>query len=180
MTDVVTTPGSEQRFNLQDGQRPITFEGWKIAEADSQNGNDYRWTELTLYKTLTGRYVLEKVGRSDVFHSDACKRRSKGVKFEDLDAAVSEEDEATLDDLADLFVPCEECRPAWNTAPVWVERDISAVAVFDSPEKLVQSLFRRDNDNMKFLSRVSRGLLEQASLHDEGVKQVMSSPADVT
>lgn len=177
MSDGQMTPGTEERFNVRDGQRPLTFQGWKIAEADSQSGEDVRWTELTLYKTLTGKYVLEKIGRSDVFHSDACTRRSKGVKYDDLESAVPEDDDTALED---IFVPCEDCKPSYDDAPVWAERDISAVAVFESPETLVTSLFRRNPDNMKFLSRVSRALLDEASRHDDGIEKVMSSPADVT
>lgn len=179
MTDGLMVTGSEERFNVKDGQRPLTFQGWKIADADSQSGSDVRWTELTLYKTLSGRYVLEKIGRSDVFHSDACKRRSKGVKFTSLDDALGDVEESDLD-VEEIFVPCTECHPSFDDEPVWAERDISAVAVFESAEKLVQSLFRRDNDNMKFLSRVSRALLDEAALHDVDIKMVMSSPADVT
>lgn len=168
-----------ERFNLKDGQRPITFMGWKLAEADSQSGTDIRWTELTLYKTLNGRYVLEKIGRSDVFHSDACKRRSKGVKFGSLDIAAENEldDDVTLEE---VYVPCEDCKPSFDDEPVWVERDISAVTLAESAEKLVESLFRKDNDNMKYLSRVSRALLEKATEADSDVKTVMSAQVDVT
>lgn len=174
MTSGLAASGSEQRFNVKDGQRPLTFMGWEIARADSQSGSDVRWTELTLYRTLNDRYVLEKIGRSDVFHADTCRRPSKGVRFEVLEDAVDEEED--LDD----FVPCVECKPNTDVSPVWVEQDISAVALFESPEKLVASLFRRENDNMKFLSRVSRTLLEEAAQQDEGIKKVMLSPADVT
>jgi hypothetical protein len=177
-TDGMMTEGTEQRFDVKDGQRPLTFVGWMIASADSQSGRDVRWTELTLYKTLTGRYVMEKIGRSDVFHADRCQRRSKGVRHDVLDDALPEEDSDL--ELESVFVPCPDCRPSYDESPVWVERDIAAVAVFESPEKLVQSLFRKDSDNMRFLSRVSRSLLEEAATRDEGIASVMSSPADVT
>jgi hypothetical protein len=179
MADGLMTSGTEKRFDLKDGQRPITFLGWELGSANSQTGTDVRWTELALYKTLSGRYVLEKIGRSDVFHTDACTRRSKGVRYDDLEAAVSEDEDPDTD-IEDLFVPCKECNPSYDDVPVWVERDIAAVAVFDSADKVVQSLFRNDRDNMRFLSRVSRSLLEEAALHDDGIKEVMSSPADVT
>lgn len=179
MTDVTDgmTEDTAQRFDVKDGQRPLTFEGWMIASADSQSGHDVRWTELTLYKTLTGKYVLEKMGRSDVFHADRCQRRSKGVKHESLELALDDDQD---DPLESYFAPCPDCHPAYDESPVWIERDISAVAVSESPEKLVASLFRKDNDNMRFLSRVSRALLEEAAKHDGGIATVMSSPADIT
>jgi hypothetical protein len=176
MTETMTED-TAQRFEVKDGQRTLTFSGWLLAEADSQSGHDVRWTELTLYKTLTGKYVLEKIGRSDVFHADRCKRRSKGVKFDTLEYALSDDQD---DALEAYFQPCDQCRPAYDEEPVWVERDISAIALFDAPTALVDSLFRRDGDNMRFLSRVSRNLLDQAKLRDTGIDEVMRTPTDVT
>ncbi len=183
MTTGIAPDGTEERFNVKDGQRPLTFVGWKIAEADSQSGNDARWTELGLYRTLTGKYVLEKVGRSDVFHSDNCKRKSKGVKFETLEDAAEDTDEA----LEDIFVPCSQdrgngphCNPSYGESPVWVERDISAATVLETAEQVVDALFRRESNNTRFLSRVSRALLEDAAKNDEDIKRVMSVPSDVT
>src|SRR3954467_12138566 len=98
MTVGIELDGTEERFNVKDGQRNLTFMGWQVAAADSQSGNDVRWTELTLYKTLTGKYVLEKVGRSDVFHSDKCTRRSKGEKHGDLEDAAGPEGDEALED----------------------------------------------------------------------------------
>lgn len=168
--------GTEQRFDLRDGQRPITFVGWMVANADSQSGTNPRWTELSLYRTITGRYVLEKIGRSDVFHSPGCKRKS-GAFFESLDHALEADQDRAEDD---AYVPCDICKPDFAQQPVYVERDISAVAVYAEPEQLVDALFRKDADNMRYLSRVSRELLDEAASRDEGIAGVMSSPADIT
>lgn len=46
----------------RDGQRNLTFQGELIAEAHGrwQNGREQnRWTDLTLYKTAGGKYVLQ-------------------------------------------------------------------------------------------------------------------------
>lgn len=177
MTVEIEPDGTEERFNVRDGQRTLTFVGWKIAEADSQVGTDARWTELGLYRTLTGKYVLEKVGRSDVFHSPKCTRKSKGVQFDDLDS-VPDVDEH--EDLEYQFIPCEDCRPTYDMTPVWVERDISAATVLETAEQVVESLFRRESNNTRFISRVSRALLEDAVRNDEEIKRVVSVPNDVT
>lgn len=183
MTVGIELDGTEERFNVKDGQRSLTFMGWQVAAADSQSGQDVRWTELTLYKTLTGKYVLEKVGRSDVFHADDCQRKSKGAKFNSLEDATDDQEEA----LEDLFVPCNQdrgngphCNPSYDATPVWVERDISAATVLESAEQVVESLFRRESNNTRFLSRVSRALLEDAAKNDPDIKRVISVPSDVT
>lgn len=183
MTVGIAVDGTEERFNVKDGQRNLTFMGWQIAAADSQSGSDVRWTELTLYKTLTGKYVLEKVGRSDVFHADNCPRKSKGVRFDSLEDATDDVEEA----LEDLFVPCDQdggngphCHPSYDASPVWVERDISAATVLETAEQVVESLFRRESNSTRFLSRVSRALLEEAAKHDQEIHRVISVPSDVT
>jgi hypothetical protein len=184
MTVGIELDGAEERFNVKDGQRNLTFMGWQVAAADSQSGQDVRWTELTLYKTLTGKYVLEKVGRSDVFHSNSCERKSKGVKFDSLEEAAEDN---TEDPLEELFVPCNQdrgngphCNPSYDASPVWVERDISAATVLETAEQVVESLFRRESNNTRFLSRVSRALLEDAAKNDPDIKRVISVPNDVT
>ena len=173
---VELTEETAQRFDVRDGQRPITFVGWMIADADSQGGHDPRWTELTLYKTVTGKYVLEKVGRSDVFHAPSCRRRSKGVQVDSLEDAEGGGDEP----VEERFVPCPDCRPSFDQEPVFVERDISSIAVYAEPEQMVDSLFRKDGDNMRYLSRVARELLDEAATSDEDVSRVVNSPADIT
>jgi len=164
-----------ERFNIQDGQRPLTFLGEMLASTDSQSGSDVRWTELTLYRTNTGKYVIEKVGRSDVFHSDVCRRRSKGQRYDRLSDAA-----ATSEDVEDAFVPCDECRPRFNVEPAWVERDIFTASVYESAPALIESLYKRDSDNMMYMSRVARTLLEAAAKEDDDVATVMQSPSDIT
>jgi hypothetical protein len=170
------TEETAQRFDVRDGQRPVTFVGWMVADADSQGGGDPRWTELALYRTTSGKYVLEKIGRSDVFHSPRCRRKSKGVQV----ASLAEAEGAGEGPLEEQFVPCEQCRPGFADAPVYVERDISSIAVYADADTVVDSLFRKDADNMRYLSRVARELLDEAARSDEVIAAVVNSPADIT
>lgn len=170
---------TSQRFNLRDGQRPVTFLGWKLGDADSQSGNDVRWTELALYRTLSNKYVFEKIGRSDVFHSARCTRRSKGKEYTTLDDAMPE-DAGPEDTAENLFVPCPDCKPDRNESPIFAERDIPSVAVFETPVAAIESMYRNDNDGGKFLSRVARTLLEKAADNDEQIARILHSPADIT
>jgi hypothetical protein len=51
-----------QTFTLtRDGQRDVRFEGWLLAEVDNETlrgERQWRWTELSLYKTKGGKFVL--------------------------------------------------------------------------------------------------------------------------
>lgn len=52
------------RHEVRDGSRVVRFEGSLLAEASSRWGDSPRWTELALYRTAAGTYVLAGVGRS--------------------------------------------------------------------------------------------------------------------
>jgi hypothetical protein len=176
----MTAPTREsQRFNIVDGTRPLTFTGHQVAAADSQSGFDVRWTELTLYQTTSGKYILEKVGRSDVFHSERCRRGTKGVRFDTLEDAVPV-DADDNDTFEDIFVPCTDCKPDYTVQPAWVERDIASVSMFETASQMVDSLYRPDRDKPRFLSRVARILLEKAALDDPEIARVLALPADIT
>lgn len=183
-TDAVEVlPHGTQRFHVIDGRRPVSFIGWQIGQADSQNGEDVRWTELSMYKTLTGKYVIEKIGRSDVIHSDTCRRTSKGKRYETLAEAREEKEARDNETLEDLFVPCPDCAPAYDTTPVWAERDISSISSFPTADDAIRSLYRgdrRDGAGAATLSRVARALLESAASVDEAVRVIFERPVDIT
>lgn len=46
----------------------IEFEGELIAEASTERQDDPRWTEIKIYRTDAGRYVVHRTGRSVVYH----------------------------------------------------------------------------------------------------------------
>jgi hypothetical protein len=176
--------GLEQRINVKDGQRTITFMGWFLGFATSETPDSVRWTELSLYRTLQGAYVLEKVGRSDVFHSEDCerqgvggKKKSKGKRYTTLYDALPDEAEA-FDELSDFFVPCAECKPEWDESPVWVERDIYSAPVHDSAEKVVAALYQTKGQN-RFLSKPARDLLEQAMQKDSQIRAAVEKPVEI-
>jgi hypothetical protein len=52
------------KFEVPQGERTLVIEGELLAHASSRQGLAPRWTELTLYKTVSGRYVLAGVGKS--------------------------------------------------------------------------------------------------------------------
>lgn len=56
---------TEFRIN-RDNNAVLTFEGVVLATTSSRRAGQNRWTELTLYKTDSGKYVIESIGKSDL------------------------------------------------------------------------------------------------------------------
>lgn len=50
----------------RDGDLPIRFSGELIAEVDSNQQGKLRWTQLSAYRTSTGKYVLHEEGLTEV------------------------------------------------------------------------------------------------------------------
>lgn len=181
----MTRLGLEERFETKDGPRTISFIGWQLGEADSRPGADQppRWTELRLFKTTTGTYVLEKVGCSDVFHNETCAEKSgkplRGRRRDNLYDALPEGLEQ--EHPSAIFVPCDVCAPDFEDSPVWVEKDIFSTATFSTPSELLQALYRPDTRNTatKYLSRVARALLDQAIEKDPALRDLLSEPVEV-
>lgn len=56
---------SMQTFRIRrNGDVDVVFDGECLVDASSREGNQTFWTELRIYRTATGRYVAEMVGRS--------------------------------------------------------------------------------------------------------------------
>ena len=66
MTETETLTIPRKTWTVYRDEEPdLTFEGEVIAEATSHTQhNNLRWTELTLYRTTTNRYVVERIGRT--------------------------------------------------------------------------------------------------------------------
>lgn len=183
---MVTRLGLEQRFETQDGPRRISFVGWLLGEADSRPTGEQpaRWTELSLFKTVGEQYVLEKVGRSDVFHNESCPtepgKPRRGRRFDNLWDALASLDTSDVEP-DEVFVPCDRCRPDFDDAPVWVEKDIYSTQTFSTADEVLENLYRPDtrNTKSKYLSRVARALLDQAIEKDDALRDVLSAPVEV-
>lgn len=61
-------PDEYMTIRVRDVTRVVEFEGRLLAEVSTTTPVSVRWTEMALYKTRAGRYVLSIVGCSDVYH----------------------------------------------------------------------------------------------------------------
>jgi hypothetical protein len=55
-------------YRIKNHLEDIEFNGLLIAEASTERVDDPRWTEIQIYRTDGGQYVVHRVGRSVVYH----------------------------------------------------------------------------------------------------------------
>lgn len=49
---------------LRDGESELIFNGVELARVDSENPTKKYWTELAIFRTAAGKYVIERIGRA--------------------------------------------------------------------------------------------------------------------
>lgn len=136
---------------LNDVAGTVEFTGTKLGHATSEmHKRQARWSEITIYKTDAGTYIVHKVGHSRVFHKPGAQCSKKGVTVK-----------PTLD-----LIPCRRCVPYHTDALVSVETDRASVSVAERPEGAVENCKTTDGDGAIFFTRIAREALEQAGAAD--------------
>lgn len=141
------------QHQVRDADRLITFEGRLLGHVSSKRTGVPRWTEMSMYLTVGGLLVLEKVGRSTVCHYPGCTTTSGLPRFQDAHPGADP-------DIG--FTYHEECVPEEYDFPsLLVESDRYWAKVTNSPEEIVTALERR-RDGVVSLPRIGSDLLSQA------------------
>ena len=137
----------------------IDFDGEKIASSTSYKDGSYRWVEFNLYLTEVGNYVLERVGRSDIFHVLGCEVANRNnLKF-DPDYL-----------LENRHMACEVCQPDEYNDVLVLEEPRYFGLWSDSPDAILEALHRK-KDGSKYTTLVTERLLEEASQHDKQLER---------
>lgn len=141
-------------YQVRDGSRLLTFEGQRLGHISSRRPGIARWTEMTVYKTVGGSYVLEKVGRSILTHSPGCSAiLSELPRFQD----------AHPGDDPDEDYEYHDCVPdVYDFPSLLAEEDRYWAIISDDPAKIVDALYRR-REGTRHLPRISIELLEEIS-----------------
>jgi hypothetical protein len=144
--------------NGSDGQ-VIEFTGKQIGSGFSHGGEDaLRWTEVRLFRTQAGKYVLQKVGRSVVIH----------VAGEDCSSGKEWDGEATLNG----YRPCPICRPIDDEPDqLMIEQDRHTVHVSDTAEGIVECAYSQDSEGVTYMTRVAHQCLLRACRMDPAIKR---------
>jgi hypothetical protein len=159
-----------QTHRVRDGaQRVIEFNGDLLGEATSRRTQGPRWTELRLFKTDAGMYVLEKVGASVVVHAPHC---------EDIigDLPRFQETYPGADPADGTWWICERCGSdaVRDITKLLVETNRYWATVADNPAEIVDALYRRKN-GARSMPRMSLDLLDEAGRVDPSILDAFRS-----
>jgi hypothetical protein len=146
-----------QTYQVRDGARIMAFDGVCIAKVSSRRPSSPRWTELELYRTDTGKYVLAKIGRSVVVHAPGCPRL-----FGHLPKFVEEHP----DQVPENGFEYDECVPEeYDFNTLLVEQTRFWALVADAASAIVNEL-HTVKGGVRVLPRMAVNLLEAAALID--------------
>ena len=59
--------------SVRDGNRVLRFLGWKLAAVSAARPGVQRWSELELYVSTAGEYLVQKIGRTTICHRPECR-----------------------------------------------------------------------------------------------------------
>lgn len=148
-------------FEVKDGPRTLQFEGRHLGSSSSWRPGSFRWIEFDLYKTVGGSYILSRVGVSLVYHASSCPLVER-YKLQEID----------VEDLRDKATPCPECRPTLYAPLVFPEKDRNWAMVTEDAEAILDALYKYDDNNSRYLTKVAERLLESASELDPELDRV--------
>lgn len=144
-------------FHVRNQLEVIEFEGKMISGATTERPDDPRWTEINIYKTVGGSYVIERIGRSVVYH----------VHGSECNYGIA----TRVENLPDDAEPCKFCNPGaqedlFAEDLVDFEIDIHSAEVCSAaelPQRLTHKKVNRDTGKEeRFMSSVSRRALQGA------------------
>lgn len=147
-------------YEVKDNKRTLKFDGVLLAFSTSFRPGVKRWIEFGLYRTVGGTYVLSRVGETNFYHDPTC--------------AVAERNGLTRIPrvaLREGSMPCEVCHPELTNSELvspempryWAQRS-------DTPEAVVDSLYKYDEAGARYLTSVAERLLEEASEVDPAIE----------
>ncbi len=144
---------------VRDGSRLLTFEGARLGTVTSKRDGVPRWTEMSVFKTVGGQYVLEKVGRSVVTHMPGCP--------EILNPPLPRFQTEFPGEDPDEGFEFHECVPEeYNFPQLLVENQRYWATISSEPSEIVDALYRRRDGGTRQLPRISIILLEEVTATD--------------
>jgi hypothetical protein len=158
---------------------PHEMDGWLLDSESTDTDDSIRWTEIEVYRTVTGRYVIRVLGKSVIYHKNypedsGSRGCNTGVPQlgRNMDADMK---------------PCRRCRPpaAYTSAlhdddTFDVEVDIPTITIANNARQLVRSLHNRGNgEEPPSLSLVAGRLLRKLSARDPAIAAERSKPVNL-
>lgn len=143
-------------IKVKDGRRTLEFEGHLLSQSSSWRPGSPRWVEFEIYKTLSGMYVVSRVGVSATYHAPTCYIVSK---YNLVESRPSE--------LRAGSSPCELCNPTEELPYVFPEQDRHWAQSFQDAEGVIEALYQYNESGVRYLTLVSRQAIERAAQKDD-------------
>jgi hypothetical protein len=146
---------------VKDGNRTLYVDGELLGSSTSYRHGSTRWIEFKLYKTVSGQYVLSRVGVSIVYHGAAC-----GLVINYNLQEMSREN------LELNSLPCERCSPDDSIELVFPEKNRYWAQVSEQPSAVLDALYKYDDNGARYLTNVAQRLLEDSAKRDKNIADV--------
>lgn len=170
-SDSFVYTGEEHLYQLNDGSRHVIFRGVQIAYLSSERPGVSRWTDMAMFKTVGGSYIVNRIGVSAVAHHMDCHH----ITNKHLPSAFeTHEDEIAIEDRD----PCPVCKPdipalmVQDPAALKIEKDRHWAAVASSAGAIIESL-QTTKAGVKSLSSLATGLIEMAAIYDPDINAAL-------
>lgn len=148
-------------YEIKDGVRKLLVQGDLLASSTSEDKFKDRWVEFKLFKaSVSGSYVISRVGHSRLFHGESCDVVSRNRL-----SAVSSED------LEGVYKACLKCEPNWaDPNGIYPEIPRAHAQVCSTAHGVLDYLTKYDLAGSEYFTNVAKRLLEEASKTDRDIK----------
>lgn len=161
-----------ETYEVRSLAKVFTFDGTKLGWVSSRREDSPRWTEMAIYLTLDGKYVLEKIGRSLVTHMPGCPE-IKGTlpRFQDTHPGADPDEEFEYHDCVPEF---------YDFTELLVEIDREWGMVSEDPQKIIEAMRVRNRDGHSHLPKTAQNLLDHVAKVDEGFHEAWAVPRTIS
>ena len=148
---------------LRNGDQRVHFDGELLSSASSEHGyqgaRKPRWTEISIYRTDEGKYVVSKIGKSRVVHVSMQCRIIKNNEdpFQPMDLSGGPGD----------MILCTNCWKRGELSKIgYLENEHATAVPADLPRGAVAACYSRDQNGLWSLSWLAQDALLDACDHD--------------
>lgn len=149
------------KYTVKNGAQNLLFEGVQLSHSSSFVPGKSRWIEFSIYRTLTGQYVVSRVGRSLVYHHATCPTVKRN-RIDPLPEQVLPED----------MVACDICHPDRGIDEIlYPEISREAATSCFNADGVVKWMKQKDENGINYLTNVAKDALEDAAEIDPEISR---------
>jgi hypothetical protein len=156
--------GVLRHYRLYNDRQSVIFQGYLLASVSSERDGVQRWTEIEIFRTKGGRYIVNKVGVSVVVHLIDCPEVSTKKRHGIADLLPEETPPRDRE-------PCPVCNPdVWglldtDPASLTFEQDRHRTDTYLDPQEMIEDLYIIKSGK-RVLTTIVLSALDEASKSD--------------